>query len=184
MNIRMAFATIVTAFAGLALCESVLADALSKDDLQFLNKAAQSGHAEVESSKLAQQRAVTSQVKSFANQMVNDHAKAGDELKRLAESKGVKVANEPSIVHKSDLKMLSEAKEAEFDKRFAETFGVKAHEETVKLFKDAAAKASDPDVKAFAQKTLPTLQHHLDMAKQMNAAVQKGDNMSASDKKP
>ena len=67
--------------------------------------------------------------------------------------------------------MLSGADGEKFDKRYAESFGVKAHEDTVKLFKDAAANAKDPEVKAFAQKTLPKLEEHLTMARSMEAAV-------------
>ncbi len=181
MIIRMAFAML----AGVALGGSVLAGGLSKDDVQFLNRAAQSGHAEIESSRLAQQRARADQVKSFASRMVDDHAKAGDELKQVVDSKGIKVASGPSAMQTSDLKMLSDAKDDEFDKRFAETFGVKAHEESLKLFKEAAANASDADVKAYAQKMLPTLQHHLDMARKMSEAVQKGGAQGpAAQRKP
>jgi putative membrane protein len=185
MNTRVAYGSFLAVILSLLWSGGVLAKELSKDDTQFLNKAAQGGHAEVESSKLAQSRAKNSNVKSFASQMITDHSKAGNELRQLAESKGVKVANEPSVAQKEELKVLSESKDEQFDKSFAESFGVKAHEETVKLFKDAATHASDPDVKAFAQKTLPTLQHHLEMAKSMNAVLEKGSDtkISGPDKK-
>ncbi len=74
-------------------------------------------------------------------------------------------------MQRGKLKMLSGADGEKFDKRYAEDFGVKAHEDTVKLFKNAAANAKDADVKAFAQKTLPKLEEHLAMARTMAAAV-------------
>ena len=140
-------------------------------DRDFLEKAAHAGHAEVEASKLAQAKASNADVKSFAGKMVDDHAKAADELKQLASSKGVKLPDGPTVADRAKLKMLATAEGERFDKRYAETFGVKAHEDTVKLFQNAAGKAQDSDIKAFAEKTLPKLQEHLTMAKSMHAAV-------------
>jgi putative membrane protein len=144
---------------------------LDGKDESFLKQAAQNGHAEVEASKLAQTKATQADVKSFAGKMVEEHQKASQELAALASSKGVKLPEGPSLMQKAKLKMLSGADGAKFDKRYAENFGVKAHEDTVKLFKNAAAGAKDADVKAFAQKTLPTLEQHLTMARSMEATV-------------
>jgi hypothetical protein len=60
--------------------------------------------------------------------------------------------------------------DAKFDERYARNFGVKAHESTIKLFQEAAQNAKDADVKAWAQKTLPSLQHHLEMAQALPPA--------------
>jgi putative membrane protein len=140
-------------------------------DADFLKQAAQNGHAEIEASKLAQTKATQPDVKSFAGKMVADHQKAHQELAQLAQSKGVKLPDDPSLMQRGKLKLLSGADGEKFDKRYAESFGVKAHEDTVKMFKDAAANAKDADVKAFAQKTLPKLEEHLTMARSMEAAV-------------
>jgi putative membrane protein len=140
-------------------------------DADFLKQAAQNGHAEMEASKLAQTKATQADVKSFAGKMVDDHQKAHQDLAKLASDKGVKLPESPSLMQRAKLKMLSGADGEKFDKRYAESFGVKAHEDTVKLFKNAAANAKDADVKAFAQKTLPKLEEHLTMARTMEAAV-------------
>ena len=60
--------------------------------------------------------------------------------------------------------MLSERKGSSFDRHYADSIGVKAHQDTIKLFQKEVDKGSDADVKAWASKTLPTLQHHLEMA--------------------
>jgi putative membrane protein len=140
-------------------------------DADFLKQAAQNGRAEVEASKLAQTKATQADVKAFAAKMVEDHQQAHQELAQLAQSKGVKLPDDPSLMQRGRLKMLSGADGEKFDKRYAEDFGVKAHEDTVKMFKNAAANAKDADVKAFAQKTLPKLEEHLTMARSMEAAV-------------
>ena len=142
---------------------------LSHQDKSFLKDAAESGNAEVEASKVAVSQSSSADVKSFAQQMVDDHGKAGSELKGLAEQKGVKVPDDPSTVKKTEIKMLSGRKGSGFDQHYADSIGVKAHEDTVKLFQKEVDKGTDADVKAWAQKTLPTLQHHLEMARQLKA---------------
>jgi putative membrane protein len=157
---------------------------LSRADIAFLKQAAQNGHAEVESSKLAVTKASHTQVKGFAQQMVDDHTKANQELAALASSKGVDVPKEPSVAQKAKMKVLESADGANFDKRYADSMGVAAHRDTLKLFQKAAAGATDPDVKAFAAKTLPTLQHHLQMAQDLKTATAKQGNTKApGDKK-
>lgn len=159
---------------------------LARADAAFLKQAAQNGHAEVESSKLALQKASSQQVKTFAQQMVDDHTKTNEELKALATSKGLEVPGEPSMAQKAKMKLLSGREGAKFDAHYAESMGVKAHEDTLNLFREAATDARDPDVKAFAAKTIPALEHHLQMAKDLKAATDKnsgGDKAASGDKK-
>lgn len=167
--------SVVALTASLALAGGAIAQKLTDDETDFMKQAAQNGHAEVESSKLAQKKGSSPQVKSFAKQMVADHTKANQELAALAKSKGVEVPNEPSLRQKAQLKLLEGKDGADFDKGYAEQMGVKAHEETVKLFEEGAQDAKDPEVKAFATKTLPTLKHHLQMAKDLTASTGKPD---------
>lgn len=146
-------------------------DRVPAADSDFLKQAAQDGNAEIEASKLAQSKATNPDVKSFASQMVDDHTAAAEELKKIADAKGVKVPTEPSLMQKAKLKLLAAADGEKFDQRYTEDFGVKAHQDTVKLFQKEIANGKDPDVKAFAQKTLPKLQHHLSLASTMEASV-------------
>jgi putative membrane protein len=165
---------ITAAIAALLLAGSAWAkDNVAHVDAAFMKKAAEAGPAEVEAGKLAAGKANNTQVKSFAQQMVDDHTKANDELKALAASKGVTLPTEPSMAHKAKLKMLQGSDGASFDKRYAESFGVKAHEDTASLFQKESKKAQDADVRAWAEKTLPALQHHLEMAKDVEKSVGK-----------
>ncbi len=160
--------------ATLALVVSLGAQAqapakLSGQDKSFLKDAAEGGNAEVEGSKVAVAQSANADVKAFAQQMIDDHGKAGGELKGLADQKGVKVSDTPSMTKKTEIKMLSERKGSSFDQHYADSIGVKAHEDTIKLFQKEVDKGSDTDVKAWASKTLPTLQHHLEMAQALKA---------------
>lgn len=152
---------------------------LASADKDFLENAAQGGHAEIEGSKLAQTKSSNADVKQFADQMIQDHTKANQELVALAKQKGYTPPDEPSLMQRTELKALSATSGASFDKMYVSRIGVAAHEDTVKLFEKAAANAKDPDIKAWASKTLPTLKHHLDMA---NALHQKVDSDSKAKK--
>ena len=161
--------------AALALAVSLGAQAaapaatLTGQDKSFLKDAAEGGNAEVAGSQLAAAQSANADVKAFAQAMVDDHGKVGAELKGLAEQKGVKVSDTPTTLKKAEIKMLSERKGASFDQHYADSIGVKAHEDTIKLFQKEVDKGTDADVKAWASKTLPALQHHLEMAKALKA---------------
>jgi putative membrane protein len=146
-------------------------DNVAHVDAAFMKKAAEGGMAEIEAGKLASTKGTNTQVKGFAQQMVDDHTKAADELKALAASKNVKLPTEPTMAQRAKLKMLESSDGENFDKRYAESFGVKAHEDMMALFEKEGRKAKDNDVKAWAEKTLPTVQHHLEMARDMDKSV-------------
>jgi putative membrane protein len=146
------------------------ATTLSHDDQEFLTKAAQGGLAEVELGTLAVQKAASAEVKAFGNQMVTDHSKANDELKALAAQKGFTPPPEPNQEQKDLIAKLSAKSGKDFDKEYMKAM-VEDHEKDVKEFEKASRDASDPDVKAWAAKTLPTLQHHLQMAKETEKKI-------------
>ncbi|RZI84597.1 MAG: DUF4142 domain-containing protein [Rubrivivax sp.] len=147
------------------------ASQLKRADSAFLKNAAEAGHTEIEGSKLALSKSTNEKVKTFAQQMVGDHTKTADELGVLAASKGVELPTGPSLAQKARLKLLSARDGAGFDKHYADFVGVDAHKDTIKLFQKAAQEATDPEVKAFATKTLPALEHHLKMAQDLKAVT-------------
>lgn len=144
---------------------------LVRADRSFLENAAQGGLAEVEGSKLAEQKASSADVKSFAARMIKDHTMVNEELTKLASSKGYTPPNEPSVAQRTELKGLSALDGERFDKMYSSRIGVAAHEKTVKLFQEAAKNAKDPDIKAFAAKHVPDLEQHLQMARDLNKKV-------------
>lgn len=149
---------------------------VSRADTAFLKQAAENGHAEVESSKLALQKApADSPIHRFAQTMVTDHQRSGEELKALAATKGVQVPSQPSALQRGKLKMLASADGEKFSSRYIESMGVQAHQDTVKLFEKAAKQANDADVKAFAVNTLPTLRQHLTMAHELHGQKSEQD---------
>jgi putative membrane protein len=149
------------------------AHAHARSDAAFMKEAAHAGAAEIEASKLAVAKARNADVKAFANSMIADHTKVADELKALAATKNVTLPDAPSVKQKAEIKLIDAGDNDKFDERYAKAFGVKAHEETIQLFEEASREAKDPEVKAWAQKTLPGLKHHLEMAKALTVAPKK-----------
>jgi len=133
-------------------------------DLAFMNEAAPGGMAEVELGKLAATKAENGEVKAFAQKMVEDHSKAGDELKQLAAQKKVMLPPDVMPKHKEIMDKLSKLNGADFDKEYVKAM-VADHEKDVAAFENVSKTAVDADVKAFATKTLPTLKMHFEMIK-------------------
>jgi putative membrane protein len=141
-------------------------------DSAFVTKAAIGGMAEVKLGQLATQKASNADVKSFAQQMVDDHGKANDELKQLASKKGVTLPTDIDAKHQATYDRLSKLSGAEFDRAYMQEM-VSDHRTDVNEFRRESKSGADPDVKGWAAKTLPTLEHHLQMAESTNAKVKK-----------
>lgn len=136
---------------------------LDSADRDFVENAAQAGHMEIAGSKLALEKARNPDVKAFAQKIIDDHGKAGEQLATLAKNKGYDAPTEPSLVQQAKLKALG-LRDDSFDKAYIDEIGVSAHEDAVKLFEKASNDVKDPDIKQFAIQTLPVLQQHLQMA--------------------
>jgi len=142
---------------------------LAHADTSFMKDAAHAGSAEIESAQLAASKSADPRVKAFAQQMVTDHTAAAEELKTLATAKGYELPAGPTMTQKAKDKMLG-MRDSSFDRSYAK-MAVSDHEKAVALFKKASTGAKDADVRAFASKTLPTLEHHLQMAKELQTST-------------
>jgi len=169
---------------------------LSSSDEKFINEACRGGKIEMKMSKLATERAQNTQVKQFAQRMVDDHGKAGDELKTLASSKGITLPDKEEHTsttgdtdrtqvreksegahHDKDMaefkrewQKLDSATGAEFDRQYVD-MAAKCHERSVKEFEKASKNADDVEVKSWAAKTLPTLREHLTQIRSLQSQV-------------
>jgi putative membrane protein len=152
---------------------------LDSSDRKFMMEAGMGGMAEVEWARVALQRASSDGVKQFAQRMIDDHTKAGQELTQLASTKGVTLETALDNKHAGTLTKLQGMSGAEFDRAYLKEAGVKAHEKMEKLYMREADRGKDADAKAFASKTLPTVQEHLRMAREMMTGMS-GKNMSGN----
>jgi putative membrane protein len=149
------------------------ASKLEKDDLKFVRSANAGGEMEVALGKLAAEKASNADVKAFGQKMVDDHGKANAELAKLVQSKGVDFTKgKEKRQTKIDAKVedLSKKTGADFDKAYVDDM-VDDHEKDVKEFKKQAEAAKDEDVKKWAAQTLPTLEEHLKMIKDIQSKM-------------
>ena len=142
----------------------------SKEDADFMVKAASGGMLEVELGKLAQSNADRKGVKDFGAMMVEDHGKGGETLKSLAAGKRIVLPDSVSNDQKKERDDLMKKKGGEFDRSYI-TLMVKDHKEDIDEFEKAAKSANDPEIRAFAQNTLPMLHHHLDSALSLDKKI-------------
>jgi putative membrane protein len=141
------------------------------DTTLFAVKAASGGMLEVSLGQLAQQQGMNADVKQFGQIMVNDHGKANAELIRLAKSKKMALPTAPLPRHQQHADHLKSLKGTGFDKAYMDMM-VNDHQQTIADFQRASQSETDPELKAFAQKTLPVLRKHLDLARKTQAKVQ------------
>lgn len=161
----------VLMLAGAALSFNAAAESVNSKDKSFMTNAAEAGHAEIEASKIALEKSSNQAVKDYAQKMIDQHTTVDEQLKQLASSKDVTLPAEPSMAQRAKIAILEKLKGNTFDKRYASMIGVSAHEDAVKLFQKSSKEAQDPDVKTFAAKTLPGLQEHLQMGRDLKKTV-------------
>jgi putative membrane protein len=137
-------------------------DSMSKGDMKFAKEAALGGMTEVSASQLAVDKAVDPDVKAFGQHMIDDHSKANDELKALAQKKSMSIPMALDSSHQKTIDKLTSQTGTDFDKAYVKQM-VSDHKDTVALFEKESQKGDDPDLKMWAAKTLPTLQAHLSM---------------------
>lgn len=136
----------------------------------FLTEAAYGGMAEVELSTAASERAENADVRRFAQMMLTDHGKANGEVRALASEKNVTLPTSLKTEHQAKAQELKGLSGSELDKAYADAM-VNDHMKSVDLFSRQAGNAADPDLMAFAAKTLPTLQKHLENIKAIQAKL-------------
>ena len=133
----------------------------------FIKEAATSDMLEIEAAKIAQQKGDADE-KKFAEQMITDHTKTSSELKDLVPA-SLKAAVPTALDDSSQKKLdkLRDAKPEDFPGEY-DPMQVSAHKDAVSLFERYAKGGDDAKLKDWAGKTLPALQHHLQMAQKMN----------------
>ncbi|HEY9005384.1 DUF4142 domain-containing protein [Ohtaekwangia sp.] len=149
-----------------------LSDTDLKADGDFAVEAADGGMLEVQLGKLAESKAIDPQVKAFGQSMVADHGKANEELKSLAQQKNITIPDSLSDKNRKKYDELSQKSGTEFDKAYVSMM-VDDHEKDIDAFRKESEKGNDADLKAWATAKLPTLTHHLEMAKQAKETLDK-----------
>jgi putative membrane protein len=149
------------------------ASTLSRSDRKMVTDMAMANMAEIELARTAQTKSQNEQVKNFAQQMIDDHTKALNEVQQLAQAKGITLPSELGRTHKAKADRMGRLSGEEFDRAYMAQAGVAEHKKTHDKLNQVQTRAKDPDVKALAARTLPIVDQHLNSAQQLhkNTAV-------------
>lgn len=145
-------------------------DNRADDDADFAVEAADLGLMEVQLSTTALTKASAPQVKQFAQMMVDDHTKANNELKALAQQKNITLPTTVGNENQRKLDNINEKTGADFDKEYMDQM-VKDHKEAIDEFEDQAENGKDTEIKSWASSKLATLRHHLQEAERIQEAT-------------
>lgn len=158
---------------------------VAKADADFVRDAARGGMAEVALGRLAEQQGADDRVKEYGRRMVADHGQKNDELARIATGKGMTPPAEPTAQQRADAQRLGRLNGEAFDRAYARQMVVD-HRKTVALFEKQARSGRDPELKDFAERTLPALREHLQMAQQLPSTPSRGAarNATQTDRAP
>jgi len=162
---------LLTLASGLGAQQTPTSLKLQRTDRNFITKAAAGGRAEVELGQLAQGKASSDAVKQFGQRMVEDHSAANQELMQLAENKGMQLDDKTPKPDRL-LTRLSKLQGPEFDREYVKAM-VKDHKQDVAEFRRMHSGAVDPNLKAWVDKTLPTLEDHLKTIEGIQAQMAK-----------
>ncbi len=145
-------------------------DAKPVADQQFVMNVAKDGMAEVELGRLAKEKATNDQVKQFGQRMVDEHGKANEELKKIASDKNITVPSETDAKHKATIDRLSKLTGDAFDRAFTQEM-VSGHRKAVAAFRTESKSGKDAEIKAWAAKTLPTLEEHFKQIQDLSRSI-------------
>jgi len=181
---------LISLFAAAALiATSAFAQLVKKSDQKIDNadaaamkQLAQANLNEIEGGKAAASKAQSPEVKQFAQKMVDDHTQMLNDLKSLAQQKGVSLPESASIKDMAQMKLMERSSGAEFDKKYMDEM-VKDHQKDAKDAQDLVGKAKDPDFKAAVQKASTKINEHLELAQRIASSSAAGSTSSTGSKK-
>jgi putative membrane protein len=154
-----------------ARVENKVDNALDRDEnKEFVNDAVENNNKELYLLALGRKMGTSSELRNAAKEMEADHKKMGEEVLAFAKTKGIALDDVDTTDTNHD--MATRDKGAEWDKDWVDKM-VNDHEKDVKLFEDAVDDVEDAELKTWINNTLPTLRHHLEMAKKMQDKMKK-----------
>ncbi len=161
--------------AGCALAYSIfLVGSAVASPTDFVDESSAAGIAAIETSRMAISKSASTDVGSYAVEVIKDYTDANRDLKDIAQKQDLKIADQEEVLSKAKKLMLQVQEGDSFDAAYAAN-QVKTSEEAIERYQQQLDDPSSPELKAFAEKYLPKLQMHLDMAKRLVSAHHKGE---------
>ena len=157
---------LVIGWSSLLLAQQKGEEKKAVPDSKFMTNAASDGLFHVEAGKLAVQQGSSEGVKKFGQHAIDHHSQINNELMELAKAKGVKLPKKIYKKQRETLDKLGKLSGPDFDKAYLE-MEIKDHSRDLSMYQKEGKEGKDPDVKAWAAKTVPTIEEHLKMARDL-----------------
>ncbi len=134
---------------------------------EFVKKAGSGDMKEVQLGNLALQNATSQGVKDFGRTLAKDHSKAVDDLKEIAKNNNIKFPDKLDEKDQAKVQEFQQTNKSDFDKKFVQ-YMIKDHKKDIQDFTKAAKNNKNKDVREWAEKNLPVLKKHLDIAQKLS----------------
>jgi len=169
----------IIGLASVAVVGFALAGCGEQGAPDFAETAAMSDLYEIEAGRIAAEKGQSDAIRSFGEMMVKDHSQTTSELKQIVQSEkiDVELPTELDSSHQDMIDELNEAEPDQFDEEYASQ-QVDAHQAAIDVFEDYAEDGDNGALKDFAGKTLPTLQQHLEKAKQLSEQADEAEDQA------
>ena len=145
-------------------------DNQSEQDAKFVEEVVASNYAEIKLAELGKQRSRNSDVKEMAQMLLTDHSNSLNELKTLAQAKGISVPVEENDDAKKKIENFTDESGKDFDNKWCGEM-IDQHEENINQFEKRLDKTEDPELKTWIGKTLSVLRIHKDKLKACNERI-------------
>lgn len=143
--------------------------AFAQTPAEFINEASAKGIADIEANRLAHQKTSSKEVKDYTIQVINDRTTANQHLAKIAKKLELPIAGREEVVNKAKALMPDVQEGEAFDEAYAAS-QVKSTEEAIEQLQQEAQTTQVPEIKAFAEETLPKLEYHLQRARELQAS--------------
>lgn len=153
-------------------------DKISNADSKLMRDMAQAHLLEIKLSALATAISANQPVRAFATTMLEDHQKAFDSLRMIAEKGGVILPGGVETEQAGNITKLAHMVSPEFDQSYMGQAGIAAHEQSQKLFEEASNRAEAPALKAYATKLVPVIRKHMKLAQRTKEEMGKPGAMA------
>lgn len=143
---------------------------ISQLDRVYITEAAQAGMAEIAMANLALQKSQDDKVKQYAQQMIKDYTPVNQELMQLATQKAITPPTDMGIKYQALITQLSKLSDANFDQAYVNEAGINRNMEGLILNSRLLQLGQDTELKAFAAKSIPLIEAHLQLVEKLFAA--------------
>jgi putative membrane protein len=161
-------ALLIAFSATLAACAQLDPAGSAARDAQLVRSILQANLAEIAAGRLAVSKARSRAVRRFGERMIEAHSALQADGSELKSAKGIPLPTRPDAGQEAALRQLEALSGEPFERAYLE-LTLKQHAEALRLYERSASRASDPALRAHAERAIPHIRRHLELARRLTA---------------